>query len=96
MKEEKQVPRKEALELTFLSCFLQVMQNRTEDLSAMPKWYVQDVKKKGNLFKEAIDKKLNTLYGTCDLQELDQTMNIINMISDKVDECWEEYKSEFE
>jgi hypothetical protein len=91
----EQVERKEAMELTFHSCLLQVLQNRTEELSKMPKWYIQDVKQKGNLFKQSIDKKLTQLYGSCNEEEVDQAMELINLIADKIDECWDEYVEDF-
>lgn len=91
----KQRDRKEAMELTFHSCLLQVLENKTEDLGKLTKWYLQDVKKKGNLFKESIDKKLTQVYGPCNEEEIEQAMGLINLIADKVDECWDEYVEEF-
>ena len=87
---------KEGLELTFHSCLLQVLQSRTEDLSDIPKFYVQSVKQKGNQFKDEIDKKLDRIYGTCDREELDQGQALIDLISDKLDEAWEVYNHELQ
>ena len=83
---------KEGLELTFHSCLLQVLQSRTENLSDIPKFYVQSVKQKVNQFKDEIDKKLDRIYGTCDREELDQGQTLIDLISDKLDEAWNEYQ----
>jgi hypothetical protein len=87
--------REDSMELTFHSCLLQVLQNRTEELGDLSKWYTQDIKKKGTLLKEAIDKKLNQLYGPCNEEEIAQAMELINLIADKMDECWDEYVEDF-
>lgn len=74
-----------------MACLLQVVENKTEDLGKFPKMYLHDVKNKGNLFKKAIDSKLDQLYGGCGDVEIEQGMDLINLIQDKVDEVWELY-----
>ena len=88
----KQVSDEVAKEVTFHTCLLQVIQNRTEDLSNFPQFYFQDVKQKGNLFKKAIDKRLDAIYGNCGEQEIEQADDLINFIADKLDEAWEYYQ----
>lgn len=86
-----QVSEEVAKQVTFHSCLLQVLQNRTETLEELPKVYFQEVKKTGNMFKKAIDKRLNQIYAPCNGEEIDQGMELINFIADKLDECWEFY-----
>ena len=60
-------------------------------MSTFSQFYMQDVKKKGNMFMQAIDKRLDGIYGVCDKNEINQGMNLINLIEDKMQEAWEEY-----
>jgi hypothetical protein len=89
---DKLVSEEVGQQLTFHTCLLQVLQNRTEALSGIPKAYVQDVKNKGNMFQTAIDKKLNEIYGPCNPEEIDQGMDLINHLADKLEEAWVYYK----
>jgi len=93
---DKLVSEEVGKELTFHTCLLQVLQNRTEALSTIPKAYVADVKRKGNMFQGAIDNKLNQIYGTCNPEEINQGMDLINHIADKIEESWKYYEERAE
>jgi len=83
----KQVEERIRKEITFHACLLQVMQNRTEDLTRFSEFYFKDVKQKGNLFKKAIDQRLNTIYKQIPESKTDAIMEVMGMIEDALDQC---------
>ena len=52
--------------------------------------------KTGNKFKNTIDKKLSAIYSPCSEQELEQGLELINFIEDKLDEAWKFYQEKAE
>lgn len=86
--------REAAKKLTFHSCLLQVVQNRTEDLTEFPKAFRHGVKQSGKKFAGEIDKFLGHVYPACNDEEIQQGMELINLIADKVDEAYEIYQKE--
>jgi hypothetical protein len=89
---DKLLSEKVSKELTFHSCLLQVVQNRTENLSDIPKLYVREIKRTGNKFKEAIDNRLSEIYKPLNSEEVDQGMDLINFLTDKLEEAWKFYE----
>lgn len=83
--------RKMSREVTFHSCLLQAVLDRTEELKHVPRLYYREVKMTGNQFIKAMDKRLNEAYKECGDEEVKQGMYLIEKVSKAIDECWEYY-----
>ena len=83
--------KKDGQDMTFHVCLLQVLQDKTNDMSKDNQFFVHSVKQMGGRFIKEIDRKLNVIYGGCDRTEVDQGMDLIKLITKKVDEAHEEY-----
>jgi len=86
--------KKQAVELTFHSSLLQVLQNETCSLMNENQVFVHNVKQAGNKFIKAIDQKIDILYRHCESGEADDGQKLIELITAKIEEAKKEYKQQ--
>ena len=79
------------MELTFHTCLLQVLQERTETMGKTNQFFLQGIKRASNQLMTQMDNKLTLIYKDCDREEVEQAQALNVLIAKKIEEAHEEY-----
>ena len=72
---KKELTEAEILEISFLSCLLQAIQNRTEEMQISNTMFAKGVKQKSNILVKEIDRVLDPIYDSLKQSALDNTVD---------------------